>query len=101
MLIRSLKENEKHTDAPLAILISLAALNVSADFDKGTAASREEHYEMAFQDLKKAAEQGHAPAQFALGNMYRTGEGVNQDEEEAMTWYQQSRDMLRHSLTLD
>ena len=35
---------------------------------------------------RKAAEQGHAPAQFNLGDMYRDGEGVPQDDVEAYNW---------------
>ena len=34
-----------------------------------------------------AAEQGHAQAQFNLGAMYATGEGVLQDDAEAVKWY--------------
>ena len=36
---------------------------------------------------RKAAEQGHAPAQFNLGDMYRDGEGVPQDDVEAFKWF--------------
>ncbi len=34
-----------------------------------------------------AAEQGHADAQYNLGNMYRKGEGVPQDDKTAVKWY--------------
>ena len=34
-----------------------------------------------------AAEQGDARAQFALGLMYRDGEGVLKDDAEAVRWY--------------
>ena len=34
-----------------------------------------------------AAEQGHAAAQFSLGNMYDEGEGVPEDAAEAVRWY--------------
>ena len=34
-----------------------------------------------------AAEQGHAAAQFTLGNMYDEGEGVPEDDAEAVRWY--------------
>jgi hypothetical protein len=37
--------------------------------------------------FRKAAEQGHADAQFSLGIMYEKGEGVRQDFAEALTWY--------------
>ena len=38
-------------------------------------------------DLIKAAEQGDAVAQFNLGSMYRKGQGVRQDYQEAIRWF--------------
>ena len=35
----------------------------------------------------KAAEQGHASAQYNLGVMYDTGKGALQDYKEAVKWY--------------
>ncbi len=35
---------------------------------------------------RKAAESEHAPAQLALGLMYRQGEGVSRDDEESLRW---------------
>ena len=35
----------------------------------------------------KAAEQGHARAQWALGWMYERGDGVPKDEAEEARWY--------------
>ena len=34
-----------------------------------------------------AAEQGHADAQFNLGNMYARGDGVPENDAEAVKWY--------------
>jgi hypothetical protein len=34
----------------------------------------------------KAAEQGHGQAQYALGQMYRFGQGVQRDSTEAAAW---------------
>ncbi len=39
---------------------------------------------------RKAAVQGYAPAQCALGMAYYTGEGVQQDYSEAVTWYRKA-----------
>ena len=36
---------------------------------------------------RKAAEQGHAEAQYRLGAMYREGVGVQQDYVHAHKWY--------------
>ena len=41
---------------------------------------------------RKAAEQGHANAQFNLGFMYATGNGVLQDYAEAMRWFRKAAD---------
>ena len=40
--------------------------------------------------LRKAAERGHAEAQFSLGQMYSNGRGVAQDSEVAASWYQKA-----------
>ena len=36
------------------------------------------------------AEQGNAKAQFNLGVMYEVGQGVKQDDFEAVKWYRQA-----------
>ena len=38
--------------------------------------------------IKRAAEQGDAEAQYRLGDMYRLGERVPEDDVEAVQWYQ-------------
>ena len=37
--------------------------------------------------VRQAAEQGDADAQFYLGMVYYTGEGVSEDDAEAVRWY--------------
>lgn len=39
---------------------------------------------------EEAARQGHAAAQYALGNMRLMGEGVEQDDEEAARWHEKA-----------
>jgi TPR repeat protein len=39
---------------------------------------------------RKAAEQGNAQAQFNLGNMYESGQGVSRDHTEAANWYRKA-----------
>ena len=39
-----------------------------------------------FESLKALAEKGDAKAQYNLGTMYRSGEGVEQDDKEALKW---------------
>ncbi|WP_299394041.1 hypothetical protein [uncultured Desulfovibrio sp.] len=49
-------------------------------------AARQGH-EAGLKTLKQLAEQGHADAQFRLGEMYDYGEGVPQDDGKACQWY--------------
>ena len=41
----------------------------------------------SFEDIRKAAENGDAEAQYNLGLMYNNGDGVQQDYAEALKWY--------------
>ena len=42
--------------------------------------------ELAYFMFSEAAEQGHVPAQLALGKRYAYGRGVPEDKEEAILW---------------
>ena len=46
--------------------------------------------------IRLAAEQGHIGAQFNLGVMYDTGEGVAQDAAEAVRWFRRAAEQ-RHA----
>ena len=46
--------------------------------------------------FRKAAEQGHAEAQYKLGKMYEDGRGVEQDSKKAIEWYQKAADRGLH-----
>ena len=50
----------------------------------------EEDLDEAIRCLAKAAEQGHADAQYWLGDMHDNGEGVEQSDAEALRWYTQA-----------
>ncbi len=41
-------------------------------------------------DLRKRAEQGDAEAQFMLGTLYRNGDGVLQNDTQAVEWFQRA-----------
>ena len=68
-------------------LLTLAAPISAQDFDKGLAAYKKEDYATAFQEFKPFAEQGHAAAQYNLGQLYRQGQDTPQDYSEAAKWY--------------
>jgi TPR repeat protein/tRNA A-37 threonylcarbamoyl transferase component Bud32 len=47
-------------------------------------------YEKAFAYYSKAAERGHAGAQFNVGRMYDRGQGVSQNDDQAADWYRRA-----------
>ena len=44
-------------------------------------------YGQSFEETKLLAEQGYVNAQYNLGNMYDRGEGVPENDAEAVKWY--------------
>ena len=52
-------------------------------------------YAQAAAWFRRAADQGHANAQYNLGLMYGAGEGVPQDYAQAVTWYRQAAEQGR------
>ena len=74
---------------PLA-LPAMALASPQDDFKKGHVADKAKDYPEALRWYRKAAEQGDARAQYNLGNMYRNGRGVKQDNHEAMRWYRKA-----------
>ena len=49
-------------------------------------------YAEAVKWYRKAAEQGHAVAQYNLGWCYDKGKGVAQNQSEAIKWYRKAAD---------
>lgn len=43
-----------------------------------------------FQELRRWAEQGDADAQWEIGSRYRNGEGIPQDDAQAVRWFEQA-----------
>jgi uncharacterized protein len=72
----------------LAAMLCVAGSCLAAqDFDKGLAAAQSGDYQTALAEWLPLAEQGNAVAQFNLGVMYDDGEGVPQNDAEAVKWY--------------
>ncbi len=61
-----------------------------ADFQKGLEALEAGDYETALRELRPLAEQGHADAQYYLGEMYAGGDGVAQDSVQMVEWYRKA-----------
>jgi TPR repeat protein len=70
--------------------LALAVIPISAsaqDFAKGASAYRKGDFETAAQEWRPLAEQGDARAQYFLGRIYDNGEGIPEDDAEAVRWY--------------
>ena len=68
-------------------IAGLALLVMGGPFEDGMSAYKSGDYVSAEKSWRKAAVQGYVGAQFNLGNMYVTGEGVPKDEVEAYKWF--------------
>ena len=60
---------------------------IAQDFDKGLAAAQSGDFATALKEWRPLAEQGNAGAQHNLGVMYEGGQGVLQDNAEAVKWF--------------
>lgn len=47
----------------------------------------------AVSEIRKLAEQGDPEAQFALGTLYRDGQGVEQDLAQTLTWWEKAAEL--------
>jgi hypothetical protein len=65
-------------------------VNDNVQLQQGTAAYETGDYNEAFRLLQPLAEQGNAQAQSILGWLYENGEGVTQDDKQALEWYQKA-----------
>ena len=75
----------------------LLTLTVLAAFQPGLAETQ-----LDIEEIRQAAEQGEAKAQYNLGVMYAKGEGVPEDDREAVKWFrlaaEQGDAMAQHNL---
>jgi uncharacterized protein len=69
----------------LTLLVGTPAF--SADWKKGVTAYQSGDYATALREWTPLAEQGNAYAQTSLGQMYNEGQGVPEDDKEAVKWY--------------
>ena len=74
----------------LAVLLGSAGLNANADFDEGVVAYGKGDYATALRAWQPLAEQGDAAAQYNLGLMHETGQGVPQDDKAAAQWFRRA-----------
>ena len=57
------------------------------DYQEGEDAYNRGEYETALKKFLPLAEQGDLAAQYYLGMMYKSGQGVSQDDQKAVTWF--------------
>jgi TPR repeat protein len=80
----------KVPDAIVVAMLSAASSTPAAEFAQGKAAYDRKDYVEAMQWYQKAAAQGNADAQIAIGHLYANGRGVTRDPGQAMQWYQKA-----------
>jgi TPR repeat protein len=61
-----------------------------AGVTEGVAAYEQANYQIAHKELRPAAENGDAVAQYYLASMYRFGKGVSRDSKLAVVWYRKA-----------
>lgn len=75
----------------ISAMIALGtSLPAYADFQTGQKAYQDGKFREAFLEWEKDADNGNPIAQFLIGNMYATGEGVDQDLEVANAYYRKA-----------
>jgi len=77
---------------PLLLLFSFSLLYSSvafsqSDFNKGYEAAQSGNYKRAISLWTPLAEDGDALAQYTLGWMFESGQGVKKSEQQALIWY--------------
>jgi len=73
----------------LALIISSGAFSQSK-FDQGYEAARAGNYQRAVALWQPLAEKGDASAQYTLGWMFESGQGVKQSYQQAILWYRKA-----------
>ncbi len=76
--------------AAIVTLVLLLGNNGKKIYEEAKPLYDAKNYTEAFPLMYKAAEKGHARAQFYVGRMYNIGLGVEQDYDKAMEWYLKS-----------
>ena len=73
------------------ILVVACATGAAADsYEDALSAFLRKDYALAAQLFRLIAEQGNAKAQYNLGLMYDKGQGLPQDDREALKWYRKA-----------
>ena len=71
---------------------AIMAQDASKLYEEGKELYDAKKYTLAVPKLKAAAEQGHKKAQYRLGRCYDKGNGIKEDDKQAVRWYSKSAD---------
>lgn len=82
----------KAITAPSANTNSKASVKTDP-YQAGLEALSSGNYSKAVEQLTAAANSGNGDAAFKLGEMYETGNGVTQDKNTAISWYQKAKSL--------
>lgn len=77
------------------LLMSIFAVSAHADLinqQPSSSTAIAQFSTMPIDQLAKAAQSGQAAAQFFLGNRYKAGQGVKQDQAQAFAWFKKAAD---------
>ena len=93
-----------HVLLMVSLLTFAGGVAIAQDYDAGLKAAQAGDFQTALKEWKPLADQGHAIAQYNLGWMYADGEGVVEDDAEAVRWYRLAADQghagAQHNLGL-
>ena len=76
----------RHAIIAVLLLAVLAGPAIAGPFEDGRSAQNRGDYATALREFRMAAEQGDPVAQFDLGIMYETDQGVQKDLVQAYMW---------------
>ena len=65
-------------------------MNLPQNYNEGLAAHQAGDYNTALKEWRPLAEQGNAITQYNLALMYKNGEGIAEDNVEAVKWYKRA-----------
>src|SRR5258706_8814043 len=80
----------KHALAALVLMVNFAAPVAAGQFEDAVDAHRRGDYLTALRLIRPLANDGDAVAQYNLGLMYTTGQGVSQDYAMAAIWFRKA-----------
>jgi len=79
-----MKHSIKSVVLGLSLLLANGSIAYAQDFKKGSEAYKKKDFATALREWRPLAAQGDADAQYNLGLIYDTGQGVTQDFAEAL-----------------